>query len=230
MLSMNVGDKERLAQEAMPMVDRIVRRMLSRFNNFAEKDDIYSYALTGLADAMNKFDPKQGVPFSAYAIPRIKGAVYDGLAQNSLLPRRLIKQIVLFQKMADWHQTHPNIRQLNKMEAIRQLADGLQELAGAYVTMCANEDDLPPSTNQQTVSPETWLDRKTYYNKIKQHIGSLPQKQQQILIMHFFKDMNLSDIAKHFGHSKSWATRGLRGALKALKKKFTIPPPSIDDL
>jgi RNA polymerase sigma factor for flagellar operon FliA len=47
--------------------------------SLADHDDLASAALIGLIAAVDRFDPRRGVPFEAYASLRIRGAVVDEL-------------------------------------------------------------------------------------------------------------------------------------------------------
>jgi RNA polymerase sigma factor for flagellar operon FliA len=47
--------------------------------SLADSDDVSSAAMIGLIGAVDRFDPRRGVPFEAYASLRIRGAVVDEL-------------------------------------------------------------------------------------------------------------------------------------------------------
>ena len=47
--------------------------------SLADRDDAASAAMIGLIGAVDRFDPRRGVPFEAYAALRIRGAVVDEL-------------------------------------------------------------------------------------------------------------------------------------------------------
>ena len=47
--------------------------------SLADRDDLSSAAMIGLISAVDRFDPRRGVPFEAYASLRIRGAVVDEL-------------------------------------------------------------------------------------------------------------------------------------------------------
>lgn len=47
--------------------------------SLADRDDLASAAMIGLIGAVDRFDPRRGVPFEAYASLRIRGAVVDEL-------------------------------------------------------------------------------------------------------------------------------------------------------
>lgn len=51
-------------------------------NKYMEYEDLVSYGMVGLMDALNKFDNTKGMKFSSYASIRIKGAMIDELRKN----------------------------------------------------------------------------------------------------------------------------------------------------
>src|SRR5699024_9084724 len=52
-------------------------------------DDLESYALQGLYDALKKFEPERQLKFDTYASFRIRGSIIDGLRKEDWLPRTL---------------------------------------------------------------------------------------------------------------------------------------------
>jgi RNA polymerase sigma factor for flagellar operon FliA len=57
----------------------IARCMRIPLASLADRDDVSSAAMIGLIGAVDRFDPRRGVPFEAYAALRIRGAVVDEL-------------------------------------------------------------------------------------------------------------------------------------------------------
>ncbi len=57
----------------------IARCMRVPHASLADRDDVASAAMIGLIGAVDRFDPRRGVPFEAYAALRIRGAVVDEL-------------------------------------------------------------------------------------------------------------------------------------------------------
>ncbi len=51
------------------------------------KDDLHSFGVLGLIDAIQKFDYQRGLQFETYASWRIRGAIIDGLRQGDWVPR-----------------------------------------------------------------------------------------------------------------------------------------------
>ena len=68
-----MGGKEQIIQEYIPLVKYIASRVMFGKNKYMEYEDLVSYGLIGLMDALSKFDNTKGMKFSSYASIRIKG-------------------------------------------------------------------------------------------------------------------------------------------------------------
>jgi len=205
----------------MQYVERIItveRRKLGSGIN-VEKEDIRSFALEGLASAIDRYDPERNVPFMAYAAPRIRGAIYDGLYQSNMFPRRLLRKIAYYRKtemmLRSYSDTPPPE---DKIETVHRLADTLKELATAYVTTYVAETDT--EAELPTVNADTDLERRRFRTELMVSIAALPKKQQRVLHAYFFDDLTLDQIAERMNVSKSWTSKLLKSGLATLRKSF----------
>lgn len=201
-------------------MERIVQYMARRIGNNVDIDELRSYAMDGLAQAINKYDPSLGVPIAGFAAKRIRGAIFDGLARNRMLPRRLIRQITFIrqsEEMMKYEQTNPPPQ--DKVETVHRLANRLKDLACAYVTTstAATEEQIE---SDAVTNSEFIIDRKKYYEKIKVSIETLPEQQQTLIRQFYFDEKNLKQIAEELGKSKSWASRNLQIALRNMREHF----------
>ena len=55
-------------------------------------EDIASYGVEGLIDAVEKYSPERGAKFETYALMRIRGAIIDKIRANDWLPRTIRKK------------------------------------------------------------------------------------------------------------------------------------------
>jgi RNA polymerase sigma factor for flagellar operon FliA len=221
---MDQADRDELAREHLPLVERIVAAMTIRFGGSVEPDDIRSYAMEGLADAIDRFDESRGVPFRAFAAARVRGAVYDGLAQASWLPRRLMRDIAFYRRADELLQHQSGAPPpLDTVETAHRLADRLGEMAAAYVTTydAGSREHLD---DEPTPDAETLLQHKRYSEQVRAVIGTLPESQQTLIELYFYQDRKLGEIAEQLGHHKSWASRVLVSALGRLRSEFGRPP------
>ena len=79
--------KNRLIESYLPLVEYVSSRMSIGFPNSISKDDLISYGIMGLIDAIDKFDLDRGLQFETYASWRIRGAIQDALRQGDWVPR-----------------------------------------------------------------------------------------------------------------------------------------------
>jgi len=76
-----------LATKYVPLCRHIVERIRGALPPGVDHDDLFSAALDGLLQAMQKFDPGQGNKFVTYAPFRIRGAVLDEIRALDFVPR-----------------------------------------------------------------------------------------------------------------------------------------------
>src|SRR5512132_2299290 len=85
----DVRARERLVELYMPLIESLARRHGRRG---AEHDDLVQAGSIGLLNAIERFDPKRGEEFVAFAVPTVAGEMKRHLrdrASTVRLPRRL---------------------------------------------------------------------------------------------------------------------------------------------
>jgi RNA polymerase sigma factor for flagellar operon FliA len=75
----DAGSRGALIERYSDLAVGIARCMRIPSTSLADRDDAASAALIGLIGAVDRFDPRRGVPFEAYAALRIRGAIVDEL-------------------------------------------------------------------------------------------------------------------------------------------------------
>ena len=72
--------RDRLVGHYRPWATAIARSVHRRLRTWpVDCDDFIQNAAIGLVEAMARFDPARGIAFQAYARPRVRGAVFNGL-------------------------------------------------------------------------------------------------------------------------------------------------------
>src|SRR4051812_40690312 len=79
--------KKSLIEYYIPLVDFVSNRLAIGLPRNIFKEDLVSYGIMGLIDAIEKFDYQRGLQFETYASWRIRGAIIDGLRQGDWVPR-----------------------------------------------------------------------------------------------------------------------------------------------
>src|SRR4030066_1728518 len=81
-----------------PLVKYVRGKISMGMPSNIEFDDLVSYGIFGLIDAISKLDPARGIKFKTYAMTRIRGAIFDELRSIDWVPRSIrqkAKQIEL---------------------------------------------------------------------------------------------------------------------------------------
>ena len=79
--------REKLILEYAPLVKLVAGRLSMYLGYNVEYEDLVSYGIFGLIDAIDKFDFGKTVKFETYASLRIRGAILDQIRKMDWLPR-----------------------------------------------------------------------------------------------------------------------------------------------
>jgi RNA polymerase sigma factor for flagellar operon FliA len=218
---MHDKDRETLAATHLELVERIVSAMLRRFGSLVEREDLRSFGMEGLAQAIDRWDPDRGIPFAAFARNRISGAIYDGVQQSGWLPRRAMRKVAFYRKaddLLDEAAAGPPPR--DRVESAHILACRLRELAAAYATTTA-APGLPQDVADEDEPADESLARLQYCRRLHWHLDRLPEKQRDAIRFYFMDDQRLPVIAERLGCQKSWVSRLIANGLDQLRESFS---------
>ena len=79
--------REQLILEYAPLVKAVAGRLSMYLGYNVDYEDLVSYGIFGLIDAIDKFDCLKEVKFETYASLRIRGAILDQIRKMDWLPR-----------------------------------------------------------------------------------------------------------------------------------------------
>lgn len=208
----------------------LVWSLVHRFNSTTiEKEELFQIGCIGLVKAINKFDVNYDVAFSTYAVPIILGEIKrhfrdDGAIKVSRSIKELNQKIV---KISDEY-----LYKYNKEISIQELSDILQ-VSRSDIVMAIDSRYYPTSLNEviyekdgSTITIEERIENKETYSLIdkitlKDELSKLSKKEQDLIKMRYYLDMNQQEIAKHFNVSQVQISRMEKKILEKLRKQFT---------
>ena len=79
--------RDRLIVHHAPLVRTVAGQVARGLPNSVDPNDLVSYGVFGLIDAIEKFEPDRGFKFESYAMARIRGAILDELRSIDWVPR-----------------------------------------------------------------------------------------------------------------------------------------------
>lgn len=221
-------ERDDIIAQYMPYAASIANRVCQSLSSAVDYEDVLCNARLGLLEAAKRFDEDQEVDFRTFAYYRIKGAIYDGLRRSGWLPRTLYAKIKFEEAANEYLQNrslHDGGSPATKSSIFEcednAIAETVNSLASIYVISLEASDDFDiEDTNGVTI------EQRTEFMQVRRHmrdaIGSLPEKEKQLIMMYYFQNRTLEEVGAKIGLSKSWASRLHARALDMLFKRIRM--------
>jgi len=209
-------DVNAMLRQYSPLVRRLAHQMMAKLPANVEVDDLIQVGMIGLADALSRFDPAQGVQIETFATQRIRGAMLDELRGTDWLSRGTRKQ----QRDIEG-AVHRLEQRLGRVPHESEIADELglslsdyQDLLGkvrgtqlVYLEdMSGDEGDndyLDRHVADEQANPLAQLQDHRMREALVEAIKHLPEREQYVMSMYYEHDMNLKEIAAVLGVTES---------------------------
>lgn len=238
---MSQPTQEELIQSCQGLVRSLASKIRRTLPKHADLDDLIGYGQMGLAEAARDFDPERGVKFSTFAYYRIRGAIYDGLAEMSWsrkgrAPRTAVERDSKYEQMANHvlRLSHQDAPAPTAADAGKE-ADWLQAVSGrlAVVYLATHHGDPEPDRTPEPVDenapdPAAALADRELSQKLDCAIERLPWETALLIRLTYFEGLTLREAAEIFGISKSWASRLHARALQQLGRALGTSRPARD--
>jgi RNA polymerase sigma-B factor len=222
--------RNQLVRMHIPLVEHLARR----FRNRGEPlDDLTQVATIGLIKSVDRFDVDRGVEFSTYATPTIVGEIKRHFRDKGWavrVPRRLqelrLSLTTATGELSQQHGRSPTVHELAERLGIteEEVLEGL-ESANAYSTLSLDvpdTDDESPAVADTLGAEDDALEGVEYRESLKPLLAQLPQREQRILVLRFFRNMTQSQIASEVGISQMHVSRLLARTLAQLRDKLLL--------
>ena len=209
----NVAARDHLIVSYSPLVKFIAGRVGAGLPASVDPGDLVSSGVLGLIDAIERFDPNQGVKFETFATPRIRGAIYDGLRQLDWVPRSIRTRARDVQRAISEFEV-VNGRSPSDPELAEQLGLERPELdrwltSIASTTVGPLERALDAGAEPVALSgevpqlPSKVVEDQEVRELVRSEIGKLPDREKLVLSLYYDEGLTLAQIARVLGVSES---------------------------
>jgi len=192
--------REELILAYIPLVWKCVRQVAKTVSPQVSVDDLFSYGVMGLIDAIERFDVRRATPFERYAVKRIKGAIYDGLREMGMLPKVIYGR----RKRADDTENLPFVINFTDLEE-----------AGAQHVEEILQTDFPYDGEED-------LDRLLERVEWKLLIDRLPYPYSFVLKSLFFDDLSEVKTGEMLGVSYGRVSQLKKKAIEMLRARVGL--------
>ena len=219
--------REELVRRYLPFAKNLALRYRGASESF---DDLLQVASLGLVNAIDRFDPDRGAPFTAFASPTILGELkrhFRDRVWTVRVPRGL------HDRMAEVEKAISELTvQLQRSPSVPEIAERLEvDPTDVLEVLEANHNrrplslDRPVGGEDSEESPAAeWVgDEDSGYELVEDKLaleGALPhldERERLVLQLRFVEDLTQSQIAERIGHSQMHVSRILRRTLERIR-------------
>jgi RNA polymerase sigma-B factor len=211
----------------------LVWSCVRRYSRSSEPvEDLMQVGYVGLLKAINSFDPALGFSLATYAEPCITGELKKHFRDKiwQVHVRRPLQERVLDVQQAE----HRLTQQLGRMPTDVDLASDLgigaadiREARQAELVLQPLSLDGPPSGRASVASlaeqlggEDPRLEHILGMQAIARHWGELPAREQQIVVLYYYRGMTQAQIGQELGLSQMRVSRLLARALGYLRPRL----------
>lgn len=224
--------REQLILEYAPLVKVVAGRLSMYLGYNVEYDDLCSYGIFGLIDAIDKFDFCKDVKFETYASLRIRGSILDQIRKMDWIPRTVRQRQRDIDKAMheiEIEKGHPATdEELAAKLGISgdELNDWQSQLKVTNV-ISLNEfmesgAEVPNERNLAShfETPEEVMDKKELKQKLMESLESLTEKEKQVILLYYYEELTLKEISYALEVSESRVSQLHTKALSKMREKL----------
>ena len=205
--------RDRLIEHYSPLVKFVAGRIGAGLPNSVDPGDLVSAGVFGLIDAVERFDPERGFKFETFAVPRIRGAVFDGLRSLDWVPRSVRSRAreveTAFSDLESRLGRAPSDEELSTHLKITggEFQKWLSSIASTTVgpldrALAAGAEPRPLS-GEAPESPGAVVEDSDVRRLVRQEVLRLPERERLVMSFYYDEGLTLAEIGSILGVTES---------------------------
>lgn len=223
--------REKIILEYAPLVKLVAGRLSMYLGYNVEYEDLVSYGIFGLIDAIDKFDYTKAVKFETYASLRIRGAILDQIRKMDWIPRTIRqrqKQIEAVMRTVESTK--------GRAATDAEIAEGLGITDEEYTewqskmkitnVISLNEfleqgSEVPNTAgSQHFIMPEEAVEQEELKKMLAEALKLLTEKERRVIELYYYEDLTLKEISRVLEVTESRVSQLHTKALQKMKPKM----------
>jgi RNA polymerase sigma factor for flagellar operon FliA len=233
------GLRDRLVVNYSPLVKYVAGRISVRMSGVVDQEDVVSWGILGLLDAVESYDPVRRTKFESYAISKIRWSILDELRKADPLPRRVrlrAREVERARGELAQRLGHAPTEE----EVACELGVGIVEHL-AFLERCSRaqvgslEARLDPDggaggtlhelvPDRSATDPESAAEMAEVRSRLTQAIGELGERERVVTTFYFYEGLTLREIGKALDLTEGRISQILRRALTQLRRTLSENP------
>lgn len=226
--------KDIIIEKYIPLVKHIASRVMIGKTKYIEYEDLVSYGIIGLIDAINKFDKSKGMKFSSYASIRIKGAMIDEIRKHRPISKGAMDKLARYndaiEKLHNKLLKEPKTEEVAKylgisVEEAKDIENSINFLSVVSLDSVIFSDDdemtiMGIIEDKNSPSPQEAYEEKELVQVLSESIDKLNEKDKLILTLYYYENLTLKEIGHVLSVSESRVCQLHSRAIVNLRKKM----------
>lgn len=224
--------REQILIEYAPLVKIVAGRLSMYLGGNVEYEDLVSYGVFGLIDAIDKFDTNKDVKFETYASLRIRGSILDQIRKMDWIPRTVRQRQRKIDEAIKSLEARTGKTPTDEMLA-EELGVSGEELLSWQSQLkvtnvvslnefveSGNEPVMDAKGNFRFAQPEEVIAETELKRMLKDAMQLLTEKEQKVILLYYYEDLTLKEISRVLEVSESRISQLHTKALQKMKKKM----------
>lgn len=224
--------REQLILAYAQLVKLVAGRLSMYLGYNVEYDDLVSYGIFGLIDAIDKFDTTKNVKFETYASLRIRGAILDQIRKMDWIPRtvrqrqRKIDEAIKQVEMRTGKAATDEEVALELGVSEEELISWQSQLKVTNVVSLSEFEEtgqepiMEPVNKNRFTQPEDVVEEKELKEKLMESLELLTEKERLVIELYYYEELTLKEISFVLEVSESRVSQLHTKALLKMRKKM----------
>ena len=205
--------REQIILYYAPLVKFVAGRVGSGLPGSVDSGDLVSAGVFGLIDAVERFDPERGVKFETFAVPRIRGAIIDGLRALDWVPRSVRSRAreveSAFHDLEMKFGRSPTDAELathlgiSKTEFQKWLKSISTTTVGPLDRALTSGVEARSLRGNIPLSPDLAYEEGETKRLVRAEIKRLPEREKMVLSLYYDEGLTLAEIGRVLGVTES---------------------------
>jgi len=213
--------RNRLVLQYAPLVKYVAGRLRTRMPESVDQDDLVSDGVLGLMDAIARFEPDRGLSFQTFAVPRIRGAIIDGMRSMDFVPRSVRDKLRVIQQarvsLEERLGRLPEDAEVSGETGIP--VPTLRDLARQATSHHASLDDFDLA-DELSSAADSRLEQREVSTSLMQVVLRLRERDQIVIALYYFEGLTLSEIGQVLGVTESRVSQVHRRATVVMRQRL----------
>ncbi|MCM1100929.1 MAG: FliA/WhiG family RNA polymerase sigma factor [Clostridium sp.] len=226
--------REKIILEYAPLVKVVAGRLSMYLGYNVEYEDLVSYGIFGLIDAIDKFDCFKEVKFETYASLRIRGSILDQIRKMDWIPRTIRqKQKKIESVIRQIEQETGHVAGDDEIAKALGISDDeytdWQSQMKVTGLVSLNEymeqgSDVSQDYNRYTTAhfdgPEEKIEKEELTRVLGEALDLLTDKERKVITLYYYEELTLKEISNILEVSESRISQLHTRALQKMKTKM----------